>query len=149
MRKLGSALLALVTAVAIGACGSDASDDGGGGGEGQAGGDFSIAYFSQPDYLDPALSYTVDGWSAMWNVYLAPTGYKHAEGAEGSELTPMLAEELPKASEGGKVYTFKFRDGIKYSDGTPLKASDFEHTVKRVLNLESGGAFYLREDRGR
>ena len=60
----------------------------------------------------------------------------------------MLAEELPKASEGGKVYTFKFRDGIKYSDGTPLKASDFEHTVKRVLNLESGGAFYYEKIEG-
>ena len=147
MRKLGSALLALAAAVAIAACGSDASDDGGGG-EGKAGGEFVVAYSSQPDYLDPALSYTVDGWAAMWNVYLPPMGYKHEEGEGGSELAPMLAEELPKASEGGKVYTFKFRDGIKYSDGTPLKASDFEHTVKRVLNLESGGAFYYEKIQG-
>ena len=145
MRKIGTAALALAATLALAACGSDSSDDGGGGGEGKAGDEFTVAYSSQPDFLDPALSYTVDGWSAMWNVYLPPVGYKHAEGTEGSELTPMLAEELPKASQGGKVYTFKFRDGIKFSDGTPLKASDFEHTVKRVLNLESGGAFYYEK----
>ena len=147
MRRIGTALLALAATVALAACGSDSSDDEGGG-EGKAGGEFVVAYSSQPDFLDPALSYTVDGWSAMWNVYLPPVGYKHAEGDAGSELTPMLAEELPKASDGGKVYTFKFRDGVKFSDGTPLKASDFEHTIKRVLNLESGGAFYYEKIEG-
>src|SRR3712207_5434599 len=44
----------------------------------------------------------------------------------------------------GKTYTLKLREGLKYSDGKAVKASDFEHTIKRVLNLESGGsAFYL------
>lgn len=147
MRKIGTALLALVTTVALAACGSD-SDDDDGGGEGKAGGDFVVALSAQPDTLDPATDYTVDAWAAMWNVYLPPVGYKHAEGKEGSELAPMLAEELPKASEGGKVYTFKFREGVKFADGTPLKASDFEHTVKRVLNLESGAAFYYEKIEG-
>ena len=42
------------------------------------------------------------------------------------------------------TYKLKLREGLKYSDGTPVKASDFEHAIKRVLNLESGGsAFYL------
>ena len=36
------------------------------------------------------------------------------------------------------------RKGLKYSDGSPVKASDFEHAIKRLLNLESGGsAFFL------
>jgi len=151
MRKCGKALAALATALiatgALSACGSDDESSGGGGG-GKTGGNLTIAYSSQPDYLDPALSYTVDGWGAMWNVYLPPMGYKHEEGEAGSELAPMLAEALPKASQGGKVYTFTFRKGIKFSDGTPLKASDFEHTVKRVLNLESGGAFYYEKIEG-
>ena len=147
MRKIGPALLALAATVALAACGSDSSDDEGGG-EGKAGGELTVSYSSQPDFLDPATAYTFDAWAVMWNVYLSPTGYKHAEGTEGSELTPMLAEELPKASQGGRVYTFKFKDGIKYSDGTALKASDFEHSIKRVLNLESGGAFYFEKIKG-
>ena len=41
------------------------------------------------------------------------------------------------------TYTFQLRDGLTYSDGQPVVASDFEHTIKRVLNLESGGlSFY-------
>ena len=120
----------------------------GGGGEGKTGGDFTIAYSSQPDFLDPALSYTVDGWAAMWNVYLPPIGYKHEEGEEGSELTPMLAEELPKASEGGKVYTFTFRDGHQVlrrhaAQGQRLRAHRQARAQPRVRRR-----LLLREDRG-
>ena len=51
---------------------------------------------------------------------------------------------MPTVSDDGKTYTFTIREGLKYSDGTPVKASDWEHTIKRVLNLESGGtAFFL------
>ena len=51
---------------------------------------------------------------------------------------------MPEISEDGLTYEFTFRKGLRYSDGTPLKASDFEHSIRRVLNLESGGsAFYL------
>ncbi len=144
MKAVGTAVLGLFLAAVVAACGGESSGDS----EGRAGGEFTVAYSTQPDFLDPALSYTVDGWSAMWNVYLPPVGYKHAEGKAGVELSPMLAEELPKASKGGRVYRFTFRDGIKYSDGTPLKASDFEHTIKRVLNLVSGGAFYYSKIKG-
>ncbi|MBX5440329.1 MAG: ABC transporter substrate-binding protein [Solirubrobacteraceae bacterium] len=94
--------------------------------------------------MDPALTYTVEGWNAQWVVYTPLLTYRHTEGAEGAELIPGLAEDLPEISEDGLTYKLKLRDGLKFSDGTPVKASDFEHTIKRVLNLESGGsAFYL------
>jgi peptide/nickel transport system substrate-binding protein len=146
MGRLGRGALALLVAalsmVAIAACGDD--DGGGGdGGGGREGGSITIAQTSQPDYLDPALSYTVNGWEPMWLVYTPPVAYKHAKGQEGTELIPGVAEELPEVSEDGKTVTFTMRKGLKFSDGTPLKASDFEHTIKRVLNLESGAsAFY-------
>ena len=70
--------------------------------------------------------------------------YKRAEGIEGTELIPGIAEEIPEVSEDGKTVTFTIRKGLKFSDGTPVKASDFEHTIKRVLNLESGATgFFL------
>ena len=135
-------LLACAALVApMAACGS--GDEGGGGGDGKQGGSVTISQSSQPDYLDPALSYTVNGWEALWLVYTPPVTYKRAEGREGTELIPGVAEELPRASNGGKTYSFTIRKGLRYSDGKPVKASDFEHTIKRVLNLESGGsAFY-------
>ena len=134
-------VLALVASSIVVACGDDDDDDGGGGG-GAEGGSITIAQTSQPDYLDPALSYTVNGWEPMWLVYTPPVTYKRAEGQEGTELIPGVAEELPEVSEDGRTYTFTLRDGLQYSDGTPVKASDFEHTIKRVLNLESGGSFF-------
>ncbi len=102
----------------------------------------TIGQASQPDYLDPALSYTIHGWEPMWVVYTPLLTYKRVEGTEGSELIPGLAEALPAVSPDGKTYTLTLRKGLKYSDGTPVKASDFEHSIKRVLNLESGGAPY-------
>lgn len=141
--------LAGLMAMALAACGDD-DDEGGGGraGAGKPGGEFVVALAAQPDAVDPALSYVIDGWVAMWPVYLTPVGYKHVEGPEGSELTPLLAEELPTPSQGGRVYSFRFRSGITYSDGSPLKASDFEHSIKRVLELESEGAFYYEKIKG-
>ncbi len=41
---------------------------------------FRIVYDTGTDYLDPGLSYTVQGWAAMWNVYLSLLGYKHVNG---------------------------------------------------------------------
>ena len=62
-------------------------------------------------------------------------------------MCPGLAEAMPKISKDGKTYQLTLRKGLKYSDGSPVKASDFEHAVKRVLNLESGGsAFFLGID---
>jgi peptide/nickel transport system substrate-binding protein len=150
MVKLGGRAFVLLAAVlsmfVIAACGGDdeeSGDGGGGGGEAKQGGSITISQTSQPDYLDPALSYTVNGWEPMWLVYTPPVTYKRAEGIEGTELIPGVAEELPEVSEDGRTVTFTMRKGLKFSDGTPLKASDFEHTIKRVLNLESGGApFY-------
>ena len=117
---------------------------GGGSGEGKKGGSITISQTSQPDYMDPALTYTVNGIEPLWLVYTPLITYAREEGAAGSELIPGLAEALPEISEDGLTYKLKLRDGIKYSDGTPVKAADFEHAIKRVLNLESGGsAFYL------
>lgn len=129
-------LLAIpAAALALAACGEDETPVG-------EGGSVTIAQTSQPDALDPALSYTANGWEPMWLVYTPLLTYKRAEGEEGSELIPGLAEDLPEVSEDGKTYTLRLREGLRYSDGTPVVASDFEHTIARVLNLGSGGSSF-------
>jgi peptide/nickel transport system substrate-binding protein len=109
---------------------------------GGTGGTITTAYTSFPDFLDPALAYTQEGWQTLWTVYTPLLTYKHAEGAEGSTVVPGLAEAMPDISADGKTYKLKLRSGLHYSDGKAVKASDFEHTIKRVLNLESGGASF-------
>jgi len=130
-------LLLAALALALFGCGDDDDGDDGAGG-GKQGGSITISQSSQPDSLDPALSYTVQAWEPLWLVYTPLLTYKHAEGKEGGELIPGVAEELPTISPDGKTYRLTMRKGLRYSDGTPAKASDFEHTIKRVLNLESG-----------
>jgi peptide/nickel transport system substrate-binding protein len=148
LKKLGAliAVLALAAVASLGlvACGGGGEDtSGGGGGEGKQGGILNITYASFPDYMDPQLSYTAEGWTAMGEVYIPLLTYKHAEGEEGSEVVPGLAKELPKISNGGKTYTLFLRDGLKYADGTPVKASDFPYAIERLFKVNSGGSpFY-------
>jgi peptide/nickel transport system substrate-binding protein len=147
LKKLGALIAVLVLAalatIGLASCGGGGDTSGGGGG-GKQGGNLNATYASFPDYMDPALSYTAEGWSAMADVYTPLLTYKHANGEEGSEVIPGLAKELPKISNGGKTYTLFLRPGLKYSDGSPVKASDFPFAVERMIQLNSGGSpFYL------
>jgi peptide/nickel transport system substrate-binding protein len=148
-RRALALLLAVMCMGFVVACGDDDDDDGGGGGggsgEAKSGGSVTISQTSQPDFLDPALTYTVNGIEPGWLVYTPLITYPRTGDIEkDSSLIPGLAEEMPTISEDGKTYELTLRKGLKYSDGSAVKASDFEHAIKRVLNLESGGsAFFL------
>jgi peptide/nickel transport system substrate-binding protein len=104
---------------------------------------FRVVYDTGTDYLDPGLSYTVQGWQAMWNVYLSLLGYKHVNGPDGATIVPALAQNLPTVSSDGLTYTLTLRKGLKYSNGTPVKASDFKYTVKRLFLLDSSGVGFF------
>jgi len=104
---------------------------------------FRLAYDTGIDYLDPALSYTQEGWEIMWNVYLPLIGYKHVAGPDGAMIVPYLAQDLPKVTDGGKTYTLTLRKGVKYSDGTPVKASDFAVAIERDFKVDSPGVGFF------
>ncbi|HTR74885.1 MAG TPA: ABC transporter substrate-binding protein [Solirubrobacterales bacterium] len=146
------AALVAVAALVLAACGGGGSSSSGestsssgssGEGEGKEGGTLKGAYTESPDYMDPQLSYTAQGWTAMRPVYIPMLYYKAAEGQEGSEIIPGLAKEMPKVSNGGKTYTMFMREGLKYSNGEPIKAGDFKYAVERAFLTNSGGSpFY-------
>ena len=95
------------------------------------------------DYLDPQQAYTGQSWWAMWNVYETLLTYRHVDGPAGYKLVPGLASSLPTVSRNGKVYKFKLRKGVKYSNGAAVKASDFEWAIKRgFLAQGQGVGFY-------
>ena len=73
---------------------------------------FRIAYDTGIDFLDPALSYTVEGWQIMWNVYLPLIGYKHAAGPEGATIVPYLAQDLPKVTNGAPTRSSRSACGV-------------------------------------
>jgi peptide/nickel transport system substrate-binding protein len=133
---LGKVLAALVATIALSAalsaCGADEAQPG----------SITISQTSQPDRLDPALSFQINGLEPMWLVYTPLLTYRHAEGTEGAELIPGLAADLPEISADGRTYSLQLREDLEYSDSTPVKASDFEHTIERVLYLQSAGASF-------
>ena len=104
---------------------------------------FRVAYDTGIDYLDPGLSYTVEGWQIMWNVYLPLLGYKHVNGPDGATIVPYLADSLPTVSSDGKTYTLTLRKGIKYSNGATVKASDFRATIERDFKVDSPGVGFF------
>lgn len=99
--------------------------------------------WDEPDYFDPGLAYTVAAWQVMWNVYDSLLGYKHDAGAAGATLVPYLAQSLPKVSADGKTYKFTLRPGLKYSNGKPVKASDFRYTIERDYKINSPGVGFF------
>jgi ABC-type oligopeptide transport system substrate-binding subunit/class 3 adenylate cyclase len=54
-------------------------------------------------------------------------------------IVPSLAKRWDIADDGLR-YVFHLRDGLRWSDGTPLTAHDVEYGVKRVLNRDRPGA---------
>lgn len=51
------------------------------------------------------------------------------------------AAEDWKISEDGTVYTFTLREGLKWANGDPLTASDFEYAWKRALDPKLAGDY--------
>ncbi len=62
------------------------------------------------------------------------------------ELTPEL-DVVPDLArtwevlEGGRKYVFHLRDDVRWSDGTPVTAGDFEYAWKRVLDPAIGSPY--------
>ena len=71
-------------------------------------------------------------------VYDGLVAYRRVGGSAGAELVPNLAASLPTSTNDGRTYSVQLRDGIRYSDGTPLRASDFRATAERDVALDGG-----------
>src|SRR3954470_5556739 len=131
--KTFSAVITVGCAVALAACGGSS-----GGGKG-----ITIAEPPHPDSLDPAVGYTVNSLEPGWLVYTPLLTYRHASGQAGTQLVPGLAESLPRGPPDGRTYRLTLRSGLRYSDGTPVRASDFGHGIERVLALASPGTSFF------
>ena len=83
---------------------------------------------SEPAYLDPALSSSVDG------ACLAAASFSglYTYNAEGHPV-PACATGYT-VSDDGLTYTVTLKDGLKWSDGSDLTAADFEYSWKRAAS---------------
>ena len=86
--------------------------------------------------LDPLhwLSYTTSATAQLDSLaYDGLVGYRRVEGAAGHTLVGALATTAPTPSADGKTYVFTLRPGLRYSDGRPVRPTDFRASMERFL----------------
>jgi peptide/nickel transport system substrate-binding protein len=138
-------ILSLLTAaaLALSACGggdggSTASGSGGPVGDPQSGGELTVledAAFagSWPAGLDPATNTTGGSNIAMQQAIFGGLFLLKADDdGANAEVTPNQAESY-ELSEDGTVFTVKLREGIQFSDGTPMDAEAVRFNWERDL----------------
>jgi YVTN family beta-propeller protein len=89
--------------------------------------------------VDPAFYNVAPNPEFTGLAYDALVTFQQSPGAAGLRLVPDLALALPTDTHGGRVFAFRIRPGIRYSDGQPVRASDFRRGVERLFRLGSLG----------
>lgn len=106
-----------------------------------------VCLASEPDHMDPALNSAVDGATMTSHCFAGLAKWDEINGA--ATIVADLAKELsePVYNEDGTVtYTYELVDS-KWSDGQPVKASDFEYSWKRAASDELGADYgYMFEN---
>ena len=90
--------------------------------------------------MDPAEAYDFHTWEIFQNTFQGLLKYKPGT----TTLVPGLAESY-SVNEKGDVYTFKLRDGIKFSDGSDFSAEDVKWSIERVIALGGDPAWLVKD----
>ena len=94
-------------------------------------------FTSGSDPFDPAVAPYGQHWQMLAMTNDGLLTYRKTGGAAGLEVVPDLAVSLPAISDRGRTYTFQLRNGIRYSNGAPVRASDFRFSVERQLQPDA------------
>lgn len=105
-----------------------------------ADGHVNVIYWQAPSILNPYLSSgTKDIESA--SLVIEPLGRFDETGA----MVPYLAQEIPTIENGGvtedlKQITWKLKEGLLWSDGTPVTSADVKFSADYCMHPEGGCA---------
>jgi oligopeptide transport system substrate-binding protein len=136
-------LALLVTSLALVAagCGGDDDEAGGTGAATETGGNeaaeqvITVNWGTEPPSLDPGLATDVTSSNILLNI-MDPLVRLD------DDLNPVgAAAESFETSEDGKTVTYTLRDGLKWTNGDPVVAGDFEYAWKRTISPELGADY--------
>jgi len=97
--------------------------------------DVKAAIGPEPASIDPAIN--IDTYVSIYISHLSEGLTKYND---KNEIVPAMAERW-EVSEDGLVYTFFLKDNVKWSDGVPVTAKDFEYEWKRVLDPKTASKY--------
>ena len=140
MKKALSLVLAAVMAFSLVACNGSSSSTASAGNAGSASGsatasNVTVQIGPNPESIDPALNSTIDGGNMLITAF---EGLLIVD--ENNQVQPGQAESW-EVSEDGLTWTFHLREGLKWSDGTDLDATDFVYTYKRVADPDTAAPY--------
>ncbi|WP_241665098.1 peptide ABC transporter substrate-binding protein [Peribacillus simplex] len=141
MKKSKFSVLALLMAIMLmlAACngGSKETSNEKEGGSGDSSGSkvLNVNNSSEPGSLHPA---NAQGTHESW--ILEHTFEGLTKKTEEGKIVPGSAESW-ETSEDGLTWTFKLKDGLKWSNGDPLTANDFEYAWKYALKPETAADY--------
>jgi ABC-type oligopeptide transport system substrate-binding subunit len=87
-----------------------------------------------PRVLDPAKATDLPSLNVSHELYAGLTRFS------GTGVEPDLAESWD-VGQGGLVWTFHLREGIRWSDDTPITAGDFRRSWLRALRPSTGAPY--------
>jgi len=90
--------------------------------------------------MDPANAYDFHTWEIFYNIYQGLLRYPPGK----TNLVPGLAKSY-EISADGKEYTFKLRQGLKFTDGTPFDASAVKWSIDRVIALKGDPSWLVTD----
>lgn len=101
----------------------------------QKGGTLRVSVPGSPRLLDPPITGSAEEWMVTSWLYNNLTRVD-----DKFNVQPDLAESW-KADEGGKIWTFTLRKGVKFHSGREVDADDVEKSISRILdpNTKSRG----------
>jgi peptide/nickel transport system substrate-binding protein len=145
LRPVLGTVAALAAGIAVAACGSSSKTTSTSSAAGaKMGGTITIASGTPPLSADQGLDFTTQG-NELYSAVNTPllTFVRGVQGVAGSKIIPALAKSMPTISDGGKTYTFYLRPNLHYSNGVPIKASDFMLAWERDLKIPWQAASFI------
>ena len=64
-------------------------------------------------------------------------GYRRAPGSAAGVLVPLLAEAVPRPSADRRTYVSPLQRGLRFADGTPVRAADVRASLGRWLTTDA------------
>lgn len=98
--------------------------------------------------MDPAKGWSLFGFAIVPATHDGLTGFKKVGGVEGGVVLPNLAEEMLPPTDDGKTYSFTLRRGLRYSDGSPVRASDVRKSFERQYLMDAPGLVFYGSIKG-
>ncbi|MGW0704589.1 ABC transporter substrate-binding protein [Streptomyces sp. NPDC002643] len=102
------------------------------GGTGDSGSNVVMGMSDDVLATDPASGYDPGSWLLFNNVFQSLLNFPNG----ATEPEPDLADECHFNGTDTKVYTCTLKDGLKFSNGEALTASDVKFSFDRMLNID-------------